>query len=174
MVSSDSDHIPGPAQACGTREDVRAPSRYIRQSVTGAATTLPFCRATTAETTRNGSGRRGRARAWMAAPLPASRSPIRSATRRVRRLLAWRLSGRSAVYLDGARTVLGVAQGLSLAREMWSLSLDTIPRCPTGRRGSPRSARQRRRWFKTRLRQPVPDPASTANPAVASRSTSSH
>lgn len=34
------------------------------------------------------------------------------------------------MYVDGARNVLGVAQGLSLAREMWSISLSTIRRCP--------------------------------------------
>lgn len=34
------------------------------------------------------------------------------------------------MYLDGARTVLGVAQGLSLAREMWQLSLDTVRQVP--------------------------------------------
>ncbi len=41
-----------------------------------------------------------------------------------RTMTLWRM------YLDGARTVLGVAQGLSLAREMWSLSLDTVRACP--------------------------------------------
>ncbi len=54
-------------------------------------------------------------------------------------VLVARQSGKSSIgrmitlyrmYIDGARTVLGVAQGLGLAREQWSLALDTVRDTP--------------------------------------------
>lgn len=58
---------------------------------------------------------------------------------RVILLLVARQNGKSTIgvlitlyrmYIEGVRTVLGVAQGLSLAREMWSRALDAIRACP--------------------------------------------
>ena len=54
-------------------------------------------------------------------------------------VLVARQSGKSSIgrmitlyrmYIDGTRTVLGVAQGLGLAREQWSLALDTVRDTP--------------------------------------------
>jgi phage terminase large subunit-like protein len=58
---------------------------------------------------------------------------------RVVLLLVGRQNGKSTIgmlltlyrmYIEGVRTVLGVAQGLSLAREQWSRALDTIRASP--------------------------------------------